>query len=107
MERRGLAPATIERRFGTVTDSYKYAVLDGHVPTDPTLAVIRPRIAWEGQRRTVPHSPYPPNGVKAKSRTTSLPATRASDGEPVVSQLHEHPLLPRIPRCAPTSAVPG
>ena len=54
-ESRGLAPATIGRRFGTVAGFYKYAVLDGHVPSDPTLAVTRPRIAWEGQRRTVLH----------------------------------------------------
>ena len=55
MESQGLAPATIGRRFGTVAGFYKYAVLDGHVPTDPTLAVSRPRIAWEAQRRTVLH----------------------------------------------------
>ena len=55
MERRGLALATIGRRFGTVAGFYKYAVLDGHVPADPTLAVTRPRIAWEGQHRTVLH----------------------------------------------------
>ena len=55
MERRGLALATIGRRFGTVAGFYKYAVLDGHVPADPTLAVTRLRLAWEGQRRTVLH----------------------------------------------------
>ena len=55
MESRGLAPATIGRRFGTVAGFYKYAVLDGHVPADPTLAVTRPRIVWEGQHRTVLH----------------------------------------------------
>ena len=55
MESQGLATATVGRRFGTVAGFYKYAVLDGHVPTDPTLAVSRPRIAWEAQRRTVLH----------------------------------------------------
>ncbi|MGZ4532842.1 MAG: tyrosine-type recombinase/integrase [Mycobacteriaceae bacterium] len=55
MEARGLAPATIARRFGTVAGFYKYAVLDGHLPVNPTLAVTRPRVAWEAQRRTVLH----------------------------------------------------
>ena len=55
METQGLAPATIGRRFRTVARFYKYAVWDGHVPADPTLTVTRPRIAWEGQRRTVLH----------------------------------------------------
>jgi integrase/recombinase XerD len=55
MEARGLAPATIGRRFGTVAGFYKYAVLDGHAQANPTLAVTRPRVAWEGQRRTVLH----------------------------------------------------
>ena len=55
MESRGLAPATIGRRFGTVAGFYKYAVLDGNAAVNPTLAVTRPRIAWEGQRRTVLH----------------------------------------------------
>ena len=55
MQSRGLAPATTGRRFGTVAGFYKYAVLDGYVPADPTLAVTRPRIAWEGQHRTALH----------------------------------------------------
>jgi site-specific recombinase XerD len=55
MEGRQLAAATIARRFGTVAGFYKYAVIDGHVQADPTVAVTRPRIAWEGQRRTVLH----------------------------------------------------
>ena len=53
MESRGLAPATIGRRFGTVAGFYKSAILDGNATINPTLAVTRPRIAWEGQRRTV------------------------------------------------------
>jgi integrase/recombinase XerD len=55
MESEGLAPATIGRRFGTIASFYKYAVVDGHLPLNPTLAVTRPRVAWEGQRRTVLH----------------------------------------------------
>lgn len=56
MESRGLAPATIGRRFGTVAGFYKYSLLDGHVTKDPSAAVTRPRVAWESQRRTVLHS---------------------------------------------------
>jgi integrase/recombinase XerD len=55
MEAEGLAPATIGRRFGTVAGFYKYALIDGNATANPTLAVTRPRIAWEGQRRTVLH----------------------------------------------------
>jgi hypothetical protein len=39
MEAEGLAPATIGRRFGTVAGFYKYAVIDGNVTVNPTLAV--------------------------------------------------------------------
>lgn len=55
MEQQGLAPATIGRRFTTVAGFYRYAVIDGHVQKDPSLAVTRPRVPWEGQRRTVLH----------------------------------------------------
>ena len=55
MESRGLAPATIGRRFATVAGFYKYAALDGNATVNPTLAVTRRRVAWEGQRRTVLH----------------------------------------------------
>ena len=55
MEQRGLAPATIGRRFTTVAGFYRYAVIDGHCDKDPTSAVTRPRVPWEGQRRTVLH----------------------------------------------------
>jgi len=55
MEGQELAPATIGRRFGTVAGFFKYAVLDGHLPANPALAVSRPRFGWEGQRRTVLH----------------------------------------------------
>jgi integrase/recombinase XerD len=55
MEQQELAPATIGRRFGTVAGFFRYAVLDGHLPDNPALAVTRPRVSWEGQRRTVLH----------------------------------------------------
>ncbi|GAC1444566.1 MAG: hypothetical protein NVSMB55_21370 [Mycobacteriales bacterium] len=55
MEQRGYAPATIGRRFGTVVAFYKYAVIDGHLVSNPALAVTRPRTSWESQRRTVLH----------------------------------------------------
>jgi integrase/recombinase XerD len=54
-EQRGYAPATISRRLSTVAGLFKYAVIDEHLPTNPTLAVTRPRVPWEGQRRTVLH----------------------------------------------------
>ena len=55
MEQRALAPSTIGRRFTTVSGFYRYAVIDGHCEKDPSLAVTRPRVPWEGQRRTVLH----------------------------------------------------
>ncbi|MDQ3464234.1 MAG: site-specific integrase, partial [Actinomycetota bacterium] len=55
MEQRNYAAATIGRRFATVAGFYRYAVIDGHLPVDPTLAVTRPSVSWEGQRRTVLH----------------------------------------------------
>ncbi len=55
MEHEELAPATIGRRFGTVAGFFRYAVLDGHLTDNPALAVTRPRVSWEAQRRTVLH----------------------------------------------------
>jgi integrase/recombinase XerD len=55
MESRGYAPATVARRFGTVATFYKYAVIDGLIAANPASAVTRPRVAWEGQKRTVLH----------------------------------------------------
>jgi len=55
MEQQELAPATIGRRFGTAAGFFKYAVLDGHLHDNPALAVTRPRVSWEAQRRTVLH----------------------------------------------------
>jgi integrase/recombinase XerD len=55
LERRGLAPATIRRRVSTLSGMFKYAVIDELLKADPTLAVGRPRVNWEAQRRTVLH----------------------------------------------------
>jgi len=55
LESRGYAAATIARRFGTVATFYKYAVIDGVIPANPAAAVTRPKVAWEGQKRTVLH----------------------------------------------------
>jgi site-specific recombinase XerD len=49
------APATIARRFCTVAVFLKYAVIDGHIPTNPADAVTRPKVEWQGQKRTVLH----------------------------------------------------
>jgi integrase/recombinase XerD len=43
MEQQGYAAATIGRRFTTVAGFYCYAVLDGHCPSDPAVAVTRPK----------------------------------------------------------------
>ena len=55
LEPRGYAAATISRRLSAIAGLFKYAVIDDLVPTNPTLAVTRPRVPWEGQRRTVLH----------------------------------------------------
>jgi site-specific recombinase XerD len=55
LERCGYASATVSRRFTTVASFYRYAVIDGALPTNPASAVTRPKVAWEGQRRTVLH----------------------------------------------------
>jgi len=55
LEGRGYAAATVARRFGTVATFYKYAVIDGVITANPAAAVSRPKVAWEGQKRTVLH----------------------------------------------------
>jgi site-specific recombinase XerD len=55
LEGRGYAAATVARRFGTVATFYKYAVIDGVIPNNPATAVSRPKVSWEGQKRTVLH----------------------------------------------------
>lgn len=47
---RGLKPATICRRIGTVTGMYRYAMLDGIIDRNPAEYVRRPRIADESSR---------------------------------------------------------
>ena len=49
------APATIARRFTTVAVFLKYAVIDGHLPSNPADAVTRPKVDWQGQKRTLLH----------------------------------------------------
>jgi integrase/recombinase XerD len=70
LEGRGYAPATIARRFGTVATFYRYAVIDGALQANPAAAVSRPRITWEGQRRTVLH-PLEFAAVLTAARTSS------------------------------------
>ena len=55
LEGRGYAAATVARRFGTLAIFYKYAVIDGVIPSNPATAVTRPKVSWEGQKRTVLH----------------------------------------------------
>jgi integrase/recombinase XerD len=55
LEGRGYAAATVARRFGTVAMFYKYAVIDGVIPSNPATAVTRPKVSWGGQKRTVLH----------------------------------------------------
>jgi integrase/recombinase XerD len=55
LESGGYAPATIARRFTTVAVFLKYAVIDGHIPSNPADAVTRPKVDWQGQKRTVLH----------------------------------------------------
>jgi len=55
MEAAEYAPATISRRFCTVATFLKYAVIDGLIPTNPADAVSRPKVEWQGQKRTVLH----------------------------------------------------
>lgn len=52
---KGYAPATISRRLSTVAGLFRYAVIDEVVVKNPSLAVSRPKVQWEGQRRTVLH----------------------------------------------------
>jgi integrase/recombinase XerD len=55
LESRGYAAATVARRLGTVATFYKYAVIDGVIAANPAAAVTRPKVAWEGHKRTVLH----------------------------------------------------
>lgn len=53
LENRGLAPATINRRIGTLRGFYKQAMRDDAITKDPTLDLAVPRIDHEAQYRTV------------------------------------------------------
>ena len=70
LERKGYAAATVRRRLSTVSGLFKYAVIDELITRDPTLAVERPRVNWEGQRRTVLH-PLEYAAVLTHARTHS------------------------------------
>jgi integrase/recombinase XerD len=67
-ERAGYAPATISRRLSTLSGLFRYAVIDELVPVNPTLAVTRPQVRWEAQRRTVLH-PLEFAAVLSQART--------------------------------------
>jgi site-specific recombinase XerD len=70
LEARGYAPATVSRRLSTVAGMFRYAVIDELVTADPTMAVTRPRVPWEGQHRTVLHPlefSVPPGSTAAGS----------------------------------------
>jgi integrase/recombinase XerD len=55
LEGYGYAASTTARRFGTIATFLHYAVIDGLIPADPSIAVTRPQVPWEGQQRTVLH----------------------------------------------------
>ena len=44
MEQRDLAPSTIDRRLSTVCGFYRFAHIDGRVPTNPAQYVRRPKV---------------------------------------------------------------
>lgn len=44
MEQQHYAATTVSRRFATVAGFYRYAVIDGHLAADPSVAVTRPRV---------------------------------------------------------------
>ena len=53
MQQRKLAPATINRRVGTLRGFYKQALRDDAISKDPTLDLAVPRIDHDAQYRTV------------------------------------------------------
>ena len=50
MDERGLAPATIDRRLSTVCGYYRFAHIDGRIPSNPAQYVRRPRVHPTAQR---------------------------------------------------------
>ena len=65
----GYAAATVARGFGTVATFPTYAVVDGVIPANPADAMTRPKVSWEGQKRTVLH-PLEFAAVLAAARTS-------------------------------------
>jgi integrase len=52
MEERGLAASTVDRRLSTVCGYYRFAHLDGRIPSNPALHVRRPAVHPTTQRGT-------------------------------------------------------
>jgi site-specific recombinase XerD len=50
MDDRGLAASTVDRRLTTVCGYYRFAHLDGRIPSNPAQYVRRPRVHPEEQR---------------------------------------------------------
>jgi len=67
----GRRPRRWPARFGTVAGFYRYAVIDGVLAANPAEAVTRPKVTWEGQRRTVLH-PLEFAAVRAAARASVL-----------------------------------
>ncbi len=86
------------RRFGTVATFYKYAVIDGLIPASPAAAVTRPKVAWEGQKRTVLH-PLEFAALLAAARSSgpndhALVCLLACSGRRSMQDGHRRPALP-------------
>ena len=50
MDEHGLAPATVDRRLSTVCGYYRFAHIDGRIPSNPAQYVRRPRVHPTAQR---------------------------------------------------------
>lgn len=53
LETRGWKSATVSRRFSTVATYYKVATMDDLIVKDPAVGVVRPKVRYEEQKRTV------------------------------------------------------
>src|SRR3954453_1599214 len=66
MEDRGLAASTIDRRLSTVCGYYRFAHIDGHIPSNPAQYVVGPvcirRLSAAWTARSWPRSCTPPSG---------------------------------------------
>jgi hypothetical protein len=105
----------VARPFDTMATYYEYAVIDGVIPANPADAVTQPKVAREGQKRTVLHPlgfaarhvwPCRPGGTRreaavtdqsaASGETTShfpnsdSPAAPASDTDAWLSSWHRY-----------------